>query len=658
MLNLASTFKQALDCPDADWVMASSSAIHTQAAAIKATDPKRLVIACQGRHGSGVPEHSSGLELVLWLRLEHKVKCPILLVGFLSDGRVRSSRTERTERFLLHAPGIRYVQLPVPPDQWPELKDWLDNSSITEEDIVKEYPAYLRAGFDIGNFRHALANKFGLKAAWDIHDLLFQRRSYPTDLAALLSADKDLLLAEVLYPLPVSALQNLIRERRHRIKQEGTTLRERLGALEQAIRDNTLTHAQAIERVMDLVLTSEMLLLESGNVEYPAADKVAITDRSARRWAEALEAASIAGQLDEALVLDRMQATEMDFQLAEIKENLGRVPDEVRNDLVGDSDVPSIRNTLRVLHVDDELEIGWADLMRRVIDPSNEAPPNYVCLQPTNKDLDGIVQEVLIAIQTNPPDIVLLDLRLRGVEDQGVTQDAPPSGVHVLRAIRQKHKTLPVIITTASNKLWSYRMVMREGADGYWLKQGVELGWGAAEVFGNYVDLRWMISIADRPLVRAMRKLEQLHAWMRHTANQWWSQGRWASGEQRKGHTPSALLLLNMAIVEFRAYCQGYVFREIGLVNTSEVQWAVSPICTRLGGVVERITIDGQVRYLNGAKGPPASNHPSFEQVMAIRNNASHGKAPFNITQQSLIDQVIALDVWLKSMGRNGSGTP
>ena len=631
-------------------VSTCSGAPIALAANIAAQRPRALLIAC--------PQEAEGRELLLWLRLEHKLLCPILLAGFHSEEDIRATKRNRPERFLIHAPGNRYVQIPAPPDQWSELEQWLGRSAITEAELAAEYGPYLRAGFDIAQFRHSLANKFGLKTTWDIHDLLFKKRSYPSELATLLSTNKDLILAEALYPLPVSALQNLIRERRRRIEQERTTVHERLGALEQAIKNNTLTHAQAIERVMDLVLASEMLLLESGNVEYPPTDRVAITDRSAQRWAEALEEASIAGQLDEAIVIDRMQASEMNFQLAEIKENLGRVPDEVRKDVVGGSAVPNIRSTMRVLHVDDELNIGWADLMRRVIDPSNEAPPNYVGLQPAYKDLDAIVQEVLIAIQTNAPDIVLLDLRLRGIEDQGVTQDDPPSGVHVLRAIRQKHKTLPVIITTASNKLWSYRMVMRDGADGYWMKQGVELGWGAAEVFGNYVDLRWMISLADRPLVRAMRKLEQLHAWMGHTANQWWAQGRWASGEQRKGHTHSALVMLNMAMVEFRAYCQGYVFREIGVVNPSGVQWAVSPICTRLGGVVERITIDGQVKYPNGGKGPPASTHPSFEQVMAIRNNASHGKAPFNITQQSLIDQVIALDVWLKSMGRNGSGTP
>ncbi len=529
-LNLMSEFKQALGGTDTKWIMASSSASHEQAIGIKATDPKRLVIACQGQHGSTAAEHSPGLELVLWLRLEHKVTCPILLVGFLSEERVRSSRTECTERFLIHAPGIRYAQLPVPKEEWPELKDWLDKSSITEKDIDKEYPPYLRAGFDIGSFRHALANKFGLKATWDIHFAATagNKAKYPAELQTCLDQEKDLLIAQALHPLEEGLVGQAITNLRSSVKKSG-------------------------ERVV----------------------------------------------------------------------------------------VPS---GLKTLHVDDEIDLGWGQLVRRMLNAPEPPMSNYRPYQPTGVDEVSIAAAVLDNIREHVPSVVLLDLRLTKEDENIYRSDAPPSGIAVLRAIRAAHKTLPVIVTSASNKLWNYRMVVHEGADGYWMKQGLELGWGAKETLDSYLDLCHMLaSVAESALLQAIRKLESTIQWMSDPARQWWTQGYWRTRERRIGDTESSQFFLWMAISDAQHYCRRYVFARGTKPSREERAMALASVCIKIGSAAECI-VAHDLGDRERDRRIERCESSSLRDLFWIRNEAAHSRALDNINEELVIRQMNKFD--------------
>lgn len=131
----------------------------------------------------------------------------------------------------------------------------------------------------------------------------------------------------------------------------------------------------------------------------------------------------------------------------------------------------------RILLVDDDADLGWADLLRKsilgrtVVDAS-------ACLQvvriprppepPPCFDADWVRTN----ITRHDPDLVLLDLRLLGNEEIGKPV-AKASGTCVLREIRKQDCGLPVIMMTASNKYWTFRETLLEGADGYWMKEGV-----------------------------------------------------------------------------------------------------------------------------------------------------------------------------------------
>lgn len=500
---------------------------------VMAAKPTQLVIAAHGRYSVREADYSLGIELVLWFRLKHGLTCPILLVGFPSKAEVLTMRKEQTERFLLHAPGIRYVQLPVPPDQWPELKEWLDKSEITKEDIEKEYPHYLRAGFDIGNFRHALANKFGLKATWDVHfaSTAAQKTKYPDGLRNCLDQEKDLLITQALYPLEDGLIGQAITDLRTSVKKSG-----------------------------------------------------------------------------------------------------------VRT---------AVPPGLKLLHVDDEIHLGWGKLIQRMLNAPDSGTSNYQPYQPAALDQTSIVEAVLAKIRDNDPSVVLLDLRLRKEDENLARSDSPPSGIAVLRAIRAEYMTLPVIVTTASNKLWSYRMVMHEGADGYWLKQGVEYGWGTNETFDSYLDLCHMLAcITESPLIKSLRRMELAIQWMTVAANQWWSVGAWKTNERRNGDTESSKYFLEMAMSDLQNYCRSHVLFRGSTPSRQERALALASMCIKIGSAAECIVSHGLADWERHRRIDRCESQP-LKALFSIRNDAAHSRALVEVDEAQVIRQVGFFDEFI-----------
>lgn len=131
----------------------------------------------------------------------------------------------------------------------------------------------------------------------------------------------------------------------------------------------------------------------------------------------------------------------------------------------------------RIVLVDDDADLGWEDLLRSSI-LGHHARDLSDCLQvaripreaepPVRFDADWVRSNILY----HDPDLVLLDLRLLGNKEVGLPV-TKTSGVNVLRELRKQDCGLPVIMMTASNKFWTFRETLLEGADGYWMKEGV-----------------------------------------------------------------------------------------------------------------------------------------------------------------------------------------
>lgn len=127
----------------------------------------------------------------------------------------------------------------------------------------------------------------------------------------------------------------------------------------------------------------------------------------------------------------------------------------------------------KVLLIDDEFDKGWYTFYNSFFQMSSS-----ITFEALNVDYKGLAQNEIIEkaiakINDFDADVVLLDLRLCDIDFSKGIKPEYLTGSQILNRIKQKiNKGIQVIITTASNKVWSYKSIMTEGADGYIVKRG------------------------------------------------------------------------------------------------------------------------------------------------------------------------------------------
>ena len=142
----------------------------------------------------------------------------------------------------------------------------------------------------------------------------------------------------------------------------------------------------------------------------------------------------------------------------------------------------------RILLVDDEADKGWSSVLQNVFKTSNsgdfqvikEKVNTYESLSISSKNL----------IENGNFDLFLIDLRLNGIEEENVNKPEDFSGTKVLKAIKQLNEGNQVIMFTASNKAWNMKVLLDEGADGYYIKESPEYNFSLDFSKENYSNLR------------------------------------------------------------------------------------------------------------------------------------------------------------------------
>lgn len=182
----------------------------------------------------------------------------------------------------------------------------------------------------------------------------------------------------------------------------------------------------------------------------------------------------------------------------------------------------------KILYVDDQAEDGWACVLRRIIygeQPDcqgRDGAPLYVISPKKNFDIEELTAEILKEVKDKQINLVILDLRLRGEVGNNIPIDEI-SGLKVLRKLRMG-LPCPVLITTASNKVWSYRKTLAYGAMAYWVKQGLDSDNSAEDTVQNYKTLIETIDfLCDNKHIEALFKIKKYVLEMREpSVSPWW----------------------------------------------------------------------------------------------------------------------------------------
>jgi DNA-binding NarL/FixJ family response regulator len=126
----------------------------------------------------------------------------------------------------------------------------------------------------------------------------------------------------------------------------------------------------------------------------------------------------------------------------------------------------------KILLIDDEAEKGWETVLRSVF--KTTSADDFVVINEKVKDYNNFSIEHKSLIESTPFDLYLIDLRLGGIEEDGILNPDDFSGMKVLHKIKLLNPGNQVIIFTASNKVWNLKALLDAGADGYYMKESPE----------------------------------------------------------------------------------------------------------------------------------------------------------------------------------------
>lgn len=162
--------------------------------------------------------------------------------------------------------------------------------------------------------------------------------------------------------------------------------------------------------------------------------------------------------------------------------------------------IENIERGKKLVLIDDEWNKGWADILAKIAKSSGFEFKN--CKIKKEWDRETLVNNVNSFVDNNDADCYLLDLRLHDSDfDEAYLKknELRLSGYEILDHIKLNNEANPVIVFSASNKLWNFKNTVwdykdenslkeKEGALGYVLKETPESSLKARESYNIYCD--------------------------------------------------------------------------------------------------------------------------------------------------------------------------
>lgn len=152
------------------------------------------------------------------------------------------------------------------------------------------------------------------------------------------------------------------------------------------------------------------------------------------------------------------------------------------------SSCPIDAKNRKILLIDDEADKGWESVLRKIF--STNLPDDFVVINEKVKDYDKFTPKSKSIIENEHFDLYLIDLRLGGLEEDGILKPDDFSGMKVMRKIKSINPGNQVIIFTASNKVWNLKALLDAGADGYYMKESPEFAFTNEFSVQNYLRFK------------------------------------------------------------------------------------------------------------------------------------------------------------------------
>ena len=192
----------------------------------------------------------------------------------------------------------------------------------------------------------------------------------------------------------------------------------------------------------------------------------------ANQWgADVLNRIALGGETNNSLILNARKS--LYFKYVNSLTLNEKIIDDICKNVVIETETSTMTSIdgsgKRILLIDDEAEKGWSDVLSKMIKnvelhTIHEQVPDYESLSTESKSM----------IESNNYDLIFLDLRMNGIQEENVISTDEFSGMKILKSIKKKNRGVQVIMFTASNKAWNMKALIDAGADGYYIKESPE----------------------------------------------------------------------------------------------------------------------------------------------------------------------------------------
>lgn len=582
-----------------------------------------------------------GVEIVFWLRIKHALGKPIVLTGFQTIEQILRNHPSYT---VIFAQNVYYQDILSGFD----VLNCLDGIPLlVKSQIYSKYLPHARNQFNIEFTRHEDANWFGMKALWDAHKCRKYgnfHKDYPTLVKEKLQTLNNL-LAFFIYKSFQPTIEEIIGIHEKRLS-------ERRSQIQRNIKSNTQEDsANYYNKTIEIFEFEELLRLCK---EEQTQIQKNINDQN--YWQSLSDAGQ--GEAERKKVIERennikKEISEITVYIKQIKDELfqlsSKINEKIQNHNIeeenieksGISDVEKIyagaitkqngqedfcfkaKKLKHILLIDDMADQGWSVVFNEIF------KENSIYIKTLKEGSYSTKEELctktLEYLQINHKTTlcIFLDMRIFPQDNYSISVKEL-TGYQLLHSIKETYPFLPVLITTSSNKVWTYTETRAIGADSYWNKEGVDNFFSFKESLNNYHKLQEIVSHFVKDEYMLLRLLGDTLSILKTEEKLWWKSGAWTYSDgsiiqERKIDKEKVCILFRRGIDLFVNYLHS------DLNDIDSVSDYISLIIVHYGKIIELLH--------NKKEGRPSTWHGveirgkgdvTGHSLYSIRNRAAH----------------------------------
>lgn len=560
-------------------------------------------------------QEQKGIELLIWLRIKDVLN-HVVLYSFET---LHSLLNRNPKHLIATSQGTTFVQLPS--DLGNINLENLSKISASEINLQKTLKEY----FDIYEFKHREANWWGLKQLYDVYNSLEQTKlPYPNNIEERLSHINNA-VARFVYGQKIT-INDIETAERSRIREIIDSVQNQIERSKNTIgkkRENIEEAEHEINRLQEYLIGIEETLKSINDFGVKQFKEKVLCDIK--------EYEELINDEKKEIQLTETELSNKENELNEYADERLNVLNSIKNkykDILSDYD--EIKNkitqrTPRVLYIDDNAGNGWTEMLSNMF--TGATIKGVIPEKIYENKIDVLYEKQVKNELTDNISLILLDLRL--FDESGRSADIKHmSGKILLEKIRGNYKGVPILMTTASDKVWSYEELLKSGADAYWIKEGISNNLDASDSVRNYFKLVWLVERMTGEKYRFLMKLSNLISHVAIEDNQWWNKdkkNRWRTNDVIDGNTDEILAILKASYDLTKSYLHSFVL-EYGFLNQDNEVFYLSSIINKLGNIVEVVhnITNYDYKYLDVADLILKRQGRIGIDLRTVRNTASH----------------------------------